>query len=235
VRETKSELANDLAITLPSFALCIAKLEMECAMRDLDKALADILVIRSHIAAETTFHGYGPIAIAATGVLAFLTAVVQALWFDANAQPLLFLGGWVVTAVFSIIIIGVEMWGRSRRHHSSLADAMIFNAIQHFLPAGIAGALLTVLMILYVPEGLWMLPGLWQVLVSLGVFASVRSMPRSIFFVGAWYFVAGFATLLFASQTHTLSPWMMGIPFTVGQFLMAALLHIAFGANNVEN
>ena len=29
-------------------------------------------------------------------------------------------------------------------------------------------------------ETLWVLPGLWQVLVSLGVFASVRSLPRSV-------------------------------------------------------
>ena len=38
------------------------------AMRDLDKALADIFAIRSQIAAGTAFRGYGPAAIAATVV-----------------------------------------------------------------------------------------------------------------------------------------------------------------------
>ena len=79
-----------------------------------------------------------------------------------------------------------------------------------------------------------MLPGLWQVLVSLGVFASVRSLPRTVAFAGAWYFVAGFAALLLASQDHLLSPWTMGLPFAIGQLLMAAILHFASGESDVE-
>src|SRR6266404_6367839 len=80
-----------------------------------------------------------------------------------------------------------------------------------------------------------MLPGLWQVLVSLGVFASVRSLPRSVALGGAWYFLAGFATLLLASQNHALSPWTMGLPFVLGQLLMAAILHFASGETDVED
>lgn len=204
-------------------------------MRDLDKALADILVIRSHIAAETTFRGYGPSAIAATGVLALLTAAAQTLWFDASVPPLIFIAGWVATAMIAVAIIGAEMLGRSRRHHSSLADAMIYNAIEQFLPAGVAGVALTMVLIRFAPEALWMLPGLWQVLVSLGIFASVRSMPRGVVLAGAWYFVAGFITLAAASQTHVLSPWLMGLPFAIGQFFMAAILHIAFGAADAQD
>lgn len=204
-------------------------------MRDLDKALADILVIRSRIAAETTFCGYGPSAIAATGALAFATAAAQALWLDVNAQPLLFLAGWVAAALLAVAIIGAEMLGRSRRHHSSLADALIYNAIEQFLPAGAAGAILTVVLLQLAPEALWMLPGLWQILVSLGIFASARSMPRGVVYAGAWYFVAGFATLMIASQTHALSPWLMGVPFAIGQCLVATILHISFGAADAED
>jgi hypothetical protein len=204
-------------------------------MRDLDKALADILVIRSQIAAQTAFRGYGPSAIAATGVIALATATAQALWLDASAQPLIFIAGWVGTAFIAVAIIGAEMLGRSRRHHSGLADAMIYNAVEQFLPSAVAGAALTLVLIRFVPEALWMLPGLWQVLVSLGIFALARSMPRGVILAGAWYFVAGFATLAAASQTHTLSPWLMGLPFVIGQFLLAAILHIAFGAADDES
>jgi hypothetical protein len=204
-------------------------------MRDLDKALADIVLIRSHIAAETTFCGYGPTAIAATGVLALFTAAAQAMWLDANAEPLTFIMGWVATALMTSAIIGGEMLRRSRAHHSSLADAMINNAIEQFLPAGVAGAVLTVALIWFAPEALWMLPGLWQVMVSLGIFASARSMPRGVVIAGAWYFVAGFAVLMLASQTHTLSPWLMGAPFAIGQFIVAAILHNAFGAADVKH
>lgn len=127
------------------------------------------------------------------------------------------------------------MQARSRRHHSGLADEMIRQAVEQFLPAGVAGALLAVMLWKFAPETLWMLPGLWQVLVSLGVFASVRSLPRTVAFVGAWYFVAGFTVLLLASESHALSPWTMGLPFIVGQLLMAAILHFASGEADVED
>ncbi|MGY3619542.1 hypothetical protein ACVJGD_005738 [Bradyrhizobium sp. USDA 10063] len=127
------------------------------------------------------------------------------------------------------------MRARSRRHHSGLADAMIQQAVEQFLPAGVAGVLLAILLWKFAPETLWMLPGLWQVLVSLGVFASVRLLPRSIAFAGAWYFLCGFAVLVVASQNHALSPWTMGLPFVVGQVLMAALLYFASGENDVED
>ena len=95
-------------------------------MRDLDKALADILTIRSQIAAGTAFRGYGPATVAATGGLALITAIGQFLWLgDPTGSPLTFFFGWAATALLSVAMIGVEMQARSRRHHSGLADAMI--------------------------------------------------------------------------------------------------------------
>ena len=205
-------------------------------MRDLDKALADILAIRSQLAAGTAFRGYGPATVAATSGIALLTAALQFLWLkDPTGQPIAFFAGWVAAALLSAALIGIEMVARTRRHHSGLADAMIQQAIGQFLPAAAAGLLLAVMLWKFAPETLWMLPGLWQVLVSLGVFASVRSLPRSIAFGGAWYFLSGFVVLLLASQNHLLSPWTMGLPFVAGQLLMAALLHFASGDNDAED
>ncbi|MBR1223750.1 MULTISPECIES: hypothetical protein [unclassified Bradyrhizobium] len=205
-------------------------------MRDLDKALADILAIRSQIAAGTAFRGYGPATVAATGGIALLTAILQFLWLnDPTGQPVMFFAGWAAAALSSGALIWIEMLARSRRHHSGLADAMIQQAFEQFLPPGVAGLLLGIMLWKFAPETLWMLPGLCQVLVSLGVFASVRTLPRSIAFGGAWYFLSGFTVLLLASQNHLLSPWMMGVPFAVGQLLMAALLHFASGENDAED
>jgi len=205
-------------------------------MSDLDKALADIITIRSQIAAGTAFRGYGPAAVAATGGVALLTAVLQYfLLADPTGYPLSFLFGWALAAAVSALMIWIEMQARSRRHHSGLADAMIHQAIEQFLPAGIAGVLLAVVLWKFAPEALWLLPGLWQVLVSLGVFASVRSLPRSVALAGAWYFVSGFIVVLIASQSHTLSPWTMGLPFVIGQWLMAAILYFASEGTDAED
>src|SRR5450755_3093673 len=170
-------------------------------MRDLDKALAYIFAIRSQIAAGTAFRGYGPATVAATGGLALATALIQFWWLDdPTSHPLTFFSGWTATAFVSGAIIWIEMQARSRRHHSGLADAMIHQAVEQFLPAAVAGALLAVMLWNFAPETLWMLPGLWQVMLSLGVFASVRSLPRAVGIAGAWYFVTGFVTLMLASQ-----------------------------------
>jgi hypothetical protein len=204
-------------------------------MPDLDKALADILAIRNQIAAGTAFQGYGPSAVAATAAVALITVLLQAfLLDDPTAHPLIFLFGWTAAAAASAAMIGVEMRARSLRHHSGLADAMVQQAVEQFLPAAIAGVLLAVMLWKFAPETLWLLPGLWQILVSLGIFASVRSLPRSVALVGAWYFIAGFTVLLIGSMHHTLSPWTMGLPFVIGQLLMAALLYIASEDTDAE-
>jgi hypothetical protein len=205
-------------------------------MRDLDKALADIIAIRSQLAAGTAFRGYGPAAVAATGAVALVTALLQFYWLeDFTHNPIAFFAGWAAAAVLSATMIWVEMRARSRRHHSGLADAMIHQAIEQFLPAGVAGVLLAAMLWKFAPETLWLLPGLWQILVSLGIFASVRSLPRSVALAGAWYFVAGFAVLILASQSHALSPWTMGLPFAAGQSLMAAILYFASGEADAED
>jgi len=197
-------------------------------MPDLDKALADILAIRNQIAAGTAFQGYGPSAVAATAAVALVTAVLQCLLLDdPTAHALSFLFGWTAAAVVSASLIFIEMRARSRRHHSGLADAMVQQAVEQFLPAAVAGALLAVMLWKFAPETLWLLPGLWQILVSVGIFASVRTLPRNVALVAAWYFVAGFTVLLIGSLHHALSPWTMGLPFVIGQLLMAALLYIA--------
>jgi hypothetical protein len=205
-------------------------------VRDLDKALADIVAIRSQIAAGTAFRGYGPATMAATGALALIAAILQHFFLpDPTADPLAFFLGWGVAAALSGLIIWIEMRARSRRHHSGLADAMIHQAAEQFLPAGVAGVLLAVVMWKFAVETLWLLPGLWQILVSLGIFASVRSLPRSVALAGAWYFISGFVVVVLASQTHTLSPWTMGLPFVIGQSMMAGILYVASGDNDVED
>ena len=209
---------------------------MALQMRDLDKALDDIVAIRSQIAAGTAFRGYGPATLAATGVTALVTAILQS-WLLGNptGEPVIFFLGWAAAAVLSGSMIWIEMLARSRRHHSGLADAMIYQAIEQFLPAGVAGVLLAAVMWKFASETLWLLPGLWQILVSLGIFASVRSLPRSVALAGAWYFVSGFAVVVLASQTHTLSPWTMGLPFAIGQSMMAGILYFASGDHDVED
>ena len=205
-------------------------------MPDLDKALADISAIRSQIARDAEFRGYGPVTMAATGALAIIAGVVQALWIPDPATSIIsYLTLWVSTAALSVILVGIEMVARSRRIHRGLADEMIYAASEQFIPAGVAGALLTFVVYRFAPQSLWMLPGLWQIIFSLGFFASCRTLPRPMFAAGVWYLFTGLASLAFAGDGHAFSPLAMALPFGIGQFYMAGVLYRYVGNQDVES
>jgi hypothetical protein len=205
-------------------------------MLDLDKALADISAIRSQIARGAEFRGYGPATVAATGGLALVAGALQALWLpDAAAAILSYLALWIATAAFSVLLVGVEMVARSRRIHRGLADEMIFAASEQFIPAGVVGVLITFVLYRFAQPSLWMLPGLWQIIFSLGFFASCRVLPRPLFAVGVWYLVAGLACLAFAGGPHAFSPWAMAVPFGIGQLYMAGILYRCAGDDDAES
>jgi hypothetical protein len=204
-------------------------------MRDLDKALADITAIRSQMARGAEFRGYGPMTVAATGALAIVAAVVQALWLPSpSADVFAYVALWVATAAISVALIGIEMVSRTRRIHSGLADEMIHAATEQFIPAGVAGLLLTVVLFGYAPQSLWMLPGLWQIVFSLGLFAACRSLPRPMFAAPVWYLAAGLAALAFANGTHAFSPYAMAVPYGIGQFYIAGVLYLTRGEADAE-
>src|SRR3977135_1006743 len=165
-------------------------------MTDLDKALADITAIRSQMARGAEFRGYGPMTVAAMGMLAILAAGIQALWLPNPASDTFaYLALWFAAPPVSFPLVGVEMVARTRRILSGLADEMIHAATEQFIPAGVAGVLLTVVLFRFAPQSLWMLPGLWQIVFSLGFLASCRSLPRPMFAVGVWYLAAGLTSL----------------------------------------
>src|SRR6202022_1848574 len=102
--------------------------------------------------------------------LALIVAGAQAAWMKEGGRDVLpFLAVWVATAAVSVALAAFETIVRSRRVHSGFAAQMIQSAVEQFLPATIVGLLLTGVMLLAAPEGVWMLPGLLEVILSLGV------------------------------------------------------------------
>lgn len=205
-------------------------------MRDLHQALADITAIRGQMARGTEFHGYGPAALAVTAIVALLAAVAQAHWIDDPMRTIgAYLTLWIATAAFCVLVVGIEAVRRTRLMHGGLADDMLRAAAESFLPAAAAGVLLTLVLLRSAPAELWMLPGLWQILFSLGVFASCRSLPRPMIAVALWYLGGGLSCLIFANGSDALSPWTMGMPFFGGQMLASALLKHSSGAGDGES
>jgi hypothetical protein len=196
-------------------------------MSDLHKALGDISSIRRQMAHSTQFRGYGPATLAATGGLAILAALSQSMWLPdpANHIPT-YLSIWISTALLSAALTGVQMYTRTRRIHSGLSDEMLHMAVEQFLPAIGAGLLITITLAHFVPAVFWMLPGLLQIIFSLGIFSSCRFLPRPIFAAGAWYMLTGLVCIALGDN-RALAPGTMGLAFGAGQLLVAAILFVA--------
>jgi hypothetical protein len=196
-------------------------------MNDLYRALGDISSIRKQVASSTEFRGYGPATLAATGGLALLAAVLQQHFVpDPVTNIAAYLTIWIATAAICCTLTGVTMYTRSRRIHSALSDEMIRMAVEQFLPSLGAGLLLTIVVASYVPESAWILPGMWQILFSLGIFSSCRFLPRPIVAAGISYLLTGLACIAMGGP-RALSPWAMGAPYAAGQFLTATILLIS--------
>ena len=186
------------------------------------------------MASTTEFRGYGPATLAATGVFAVVAALMQRVWVaDPVHHISAWLSLWVGTAALSAVLTGVQMYTRSRRIHSALSDEMIRMAVEQFLPSVGAGLLLTVVIVHYVPAVVWMLPGIWQVVFSLGIFSSCRFLPRPMIAAGAWYLLTGLGFIAMAGDA-AFSPWAMGLPFGLGQLLVAAILLLGSSENSDE-
>ena len=203
-------------------------------MRDLDRALLDINFVREHIARTTQFKGYGPLTLAATGFFALGVAALEAqLPARSHGRALEFIATWTATAAVAVLLIGIEAIVRSRKLHVGMAVEMLQAAIEQFLPAVTAGVLIAFALARWSPSSLWMLPGLWQIVFSLGVFSTARILPKVVFIVGIWYLGCGLACLAMG-QSDPLSPWSMGIPFGVGQLLVACILQICRRSSHID-
>ena len=193
-------------------------------MNELNRALGDISSIRRQVALRTEFRGYGPATLPATGLIAVVAAVVQAVRVPDPADHIrAYLTLWLATAILSAALAGVQMWTRTRRIHSGMSEEMIHIAVEQFLPAVGAGLLMTIVLALYVPDAVWMLPGLWQVIFSLGVFSSCRFLPKAMLMAGGWYLTTGLVCIALGDG-RAFSPWAMGVPFGAGQLLVAGVL-----------
>lgn len=160
------------------------------------------------------------------------SAIQDEVTDDPLRHPAPYLTLWVGIAALSLALISLEAVGRARRAHATLALPMLRSAAQEFLPAIVAGLLLTVVIARDSIQNIWMLPGLWQVIFSLGVFSSCRFLPRPMLAAGLWYLTCGLLLLAHGDGSQALAPWAMGVPFGVGQALVAAVLRFGCRETN---
>jgi hypothetical protein len=202
--------------------LCLAKLFGGTV--ELHEALSQIAEIRDRAAAAERFDGYRAWPIASSGLLAIAVAFFQPLLVSDPAHNFTaYLLLWLVTAFVGASAAASGVWYRHRRESHPLRWEVTRLAIVQFVPCLAAGGLVTLAVTRHAPEVGWILPGVWQVLFSLGIFASARSLPKAILGVAMFYLGSG--TWNLSQGPEALNPWAMGIPFGVGQLATAIVLY----------
>jgi hypothetical protein len=204
-------------------------------MTDLNRALIDIRSIRRQVAEATEFRGYGPMTLFGTAVVALFAGVAQWHWIPEPAtHQLQYVALWVATGVFCAALIVAQMLTRANRLHSGMADEMIRMAVAQFLPAAIAGMILPFVLLQVTQSVFWMLPGLWQIVFSLGVFASCRCLPRPMLLAGAWFLVSGLGCIAIG-DSRALAPIAMSGSYAAGMALVAVIHSISAKKASIDD
>jgi hypothetical protein len=204
-------------------------------VNDVERALSQIADIHAQVTASSRFRGFAPQAMAFNAVLSFVVATAQTIWPQVLAQdPRRYVMVWAGVQAASVAVSSSEAISRSRWLHGDRADAMLGATLRLLLPFAAAGVVLATAVCMLAPDSAWMLPGLWQMLVALAGFAAAGSLPHGIRWAALWYFVCGAVVFGLGARSGELSPWMMGLPFAIGQVGTAWILHRG-GDEHVRN
>lgn len=191
---------------------------------ELREALSEIAALRATAVAAERFRGYRALPVGATGGLAVVAALVQPrLVADPTTDLAGYLALWLATAAVAVGVAGWGVWARLRSNVDPVGRDLTRLAVIQFAPCLAAGTLVTLAVATHAPDAARLLPGLWQVVFSLGVFASYRLLPPAILWVGVFYLAAG--TVNLSRPGGGFGPWAMGLPFGLGQLATAAVLY----------
>lgn len=194
-------------------------------MNDIEQALAQISDIRSTLAASTRFRGFAPEVLLLAAGASLLLAIAQTIWPDKLAandvQHVILWGSLLAIAGVTVTLEAVY---RGHALHGDMAGSMLRTLLSLVIPYVAVQTVIGAVICYYAPQVAWLIPGLWQLLVSLVCHSFITRLPRSVIWVARWYFLCGTIVLILAAQTGHLSPWMMGIPFAVGHALLAYFL-----------
>ena len=191
---------------------------------ELDRALSQLSEIHAQVLRSEVFRGYRSAPMAVTGLLAFVAATAQErLWPPQDG--LAFVGFWFLIACVGLSIHGVDVLMTLRSQDRRTFQASTLPVLAQFVPPVVVGAALALILVREGVDGTPLLPGLWALVFSLGVFASRPYLPRAVGWVGSFYLGAGVLLLATADSASLPSPWTMGLTFGLGQLAFAVVMH----------
>lgn len=185
------------------------------------RAIQQLEEIHHHLHRTEVYKGYRPRLLIITGVVGILGSAVLAFGWS-TAGPLQRVAFWVAIAALNLAIATWEILGDYSNTSTDHQRQITVRTLRQFVPAVALGCMLTVT---FVAQGthLEFLPGIWAGLYATGLASSMPYLPLRLGFASL-YFFAWAGVLLFVSASALSQPWLMGLAFGGGQFLIAYVL-----------
>lgn len=198
---------------------------------DVARALSQVAEIHKHLSRTEVYRGYRSQTIAFTGGVALLGTAIQPVVHPLHGLDQVRF--WVAVAAINLLIVGLDIAWDYHTHYSKLQRKISTTAVGQFLPALAVGAAVTFVLMSRAPDYAGLLPGLWALIYSMGIFASRPFLPQGVGWVGLFYFLAGTYLLLTAKLLFD-SPILMGGVFGLGQLSLSAVLYWNLERNQDE-
>lgn len=193
---------------------------------NLNDAIAQIGEIQTQLQRTETFDGYRSVAVGTTGLIACIGAGLQYYLISSPQTSIReWLMLWIAIAAVSVVITAGELVQRMYDKSSPWQARASRSALFQFVPCLCAGVAVTWALMSAAPETLWVLPGIWSILFSLGVFSSLKILPNGGIFIALYFLTAGVLCLRFGHGTESLAPWTMMVTFGFGQLVSAIVLY----------
>lgn len=195
---------------------------------NLAAALEQINEIHGHMARGQVYRGYRPLPVAISGAGGLLAAWLQPT-FVSDGDPRHFVTYWLTVAGLSALVAASAVGMHFLRQTTYERRQTLFVWGQ-FLPCVIAGGVVGAGVAGAVPAAVGLLPGLWAVIFSLGIFSSRPFLPRAAGWVALYYLVGG-AWLLLHPVNPAQPAWPLALLFFIGQCAGALILYLKLERN----
>ncbi len=196
----------------------------------LQEALSDLKEIRAQLDRASPIREFRSIAVGLSGIITIIGSTIQLIMgYSWQGTLTEYLCVWLAVAFCSLMVAIVEVIVRSHINSKPIPWKMHRKLATQIGPSFLVGAVLTAA-ILFSTRGGWMLPGMWALIYSLGLFACTQHLPRHSVWAAVYFLVGGTICLWHSyfgrgPDMTALSAWYMAILFGGGQFLLGTILY----------
>lgn len=201
-------------------------MQSSLSLVDLTSALDRIEEIHAQVAKGEVFRGYRPVPVALAGAIGLLAGWLQPRVVPAGGDGTGFLAFWLAVAAFNVALnAGVIGWGYLRSQ-DAFARRHTRQVVGQFVPSLLAGAVVSFALPAADAGLVRLLPGLWALLLGLGVFASRPYLARATGWVALWFVVAGTGLLVFPLRDLARLGLANAVVFGAGLLAAAVVLRL---------